>query len=118
MNNYKIAPTYEYTIWVGMEEQNRGLTHHAYEVERVCQEYVNNVGLCVTITPTKYIYTDGNELGVRIGLINYPRFPSTQEELENKALELGERLMKALGQKRCSVTGPDETFTLYNEDYQ
>lgn len=116
MSDVMVVPTIEYTIWVGMEEQDRGLTHHAHEVEKVCQEYVNDVGLCITITPTKYIYSNGSELGVRIGLINYPRFPSKKDELEEKALELARRLMKALGQKRVSVVGPDETFMLRNEE--
>lgn len=32
-------------------------------------------GLCVTIEPTLFIYTGGEETGYRVGLLNYPRFP-------------------------------------------
>ncbi len=60
------------------------------------RQYCNEKGLCVTMTPTSYIYTNGQEAGFIVGLINYPRFPSTSEELwsvaESLAAYLRERL--------------------------
>ena len=52
------------------------------------------VGLCVTIEPTQFIYTGGEESGYVVGLLNYPRFPDTPENLEARARELSEKLLK------------------------
>lgn len=84
----------------------------AYEI---CQEYVGKVGLCVTFTKTEYIYTNGNEPGLIIGLINYPRFPSTYNEIYNHAINLGKLLMKALGQYRVSIMMNDKIYMLEDE---
>ena len=74
-----------------------------------CRAYCDEVGLCVTVTPTSYIYTDGEESGVAVGLINYPRFPSEPTLIEAKAIELGKRLREALGQESFSVQTPAQT---------
>lgn len=86
-------------------------------IKQECRKYCFEVGLCVTITPTNYIYTGGEESGVEIGLINYPRFPSTKDVLLSKAKELGERLMLACHQWSFLVMTPDETiFSTRRED--
>lgn len=77
--------------------------------KQVCREHCWAAGLCVTVEPLTYIYTGGEETGVRVGLINYPRFPATHDELRNKACELAERLMRGLCQQSYSVVGPDKT---------
>lgn len=41
----------------------------------ICRAYCDEVGYCVTVTPTSYVYTGGEESGFIVGLINYPRFP-------------------------------------------
>ena len=56
--------------------------------EQVCRKYCLDIGLCVTIDPTKFIYTGGEELGVVIGLLNYPRFPSESKDIMSKARDL------------------------------
>jgi hypothetical protein len=84
-------------------------------VKRLCQEYVEK-GLCVTITNTEFVYTGGNEPGFCVGLINYPRFPSTEKEITSNAIELADILMKALQQYRCTVVTTDWTYLLENED--
>lgn len=71
---------------------------------RFCME-----GLCVTVQPAEYIYTGGAESGVVVGLINYPRFPTTEPALMNTAQRLGEALMEGLFQQSFSVIGPTET---------
>jgi hypothetical protein len=77
--------------------------------KQVCREHCFSAGLCVTVEPVTYIYTGGEENGVRVGLINYPRFPSTHDELLNKARELAEKLMHRLCQQSFSVVGPHRT---------
>jgi len=73
-----------------------------------CQRYCA-VGLCVTIEPLEFVYTGGCEAGMRIGLINYPRFPTTPDELFERALDLGRTLRDALAQHSFSVVATDTT---------
>jgi len=77
--------------------------------KQVCREYCFEKGLCVTIEPTTYIYTGGEESGFRIGLINYPRFPSTIEDLSLKASDLASALMIKLCQHSYSIVFPEKT---------
>lgn len=75
----------------------------------IAQRFCDAVGLCVTVTPTSYIYTDGNEDGFAVGLINYPRFPATPFAIWDKASELAERLREGLGQQSYTIQSPDRT---------
>ncbi|WP_437881063.1 hypothetical protein [Pseudomonas sp. LRF_L74] len=50
-------------------------------------------GLCVTVEPTTYIYTGGEETGYVVGLINYPRFPSSPERIRSRAISLASTLL-------------------------
>jgi hypothetical protein len=79
------------------------------QAKQVCREYCFEVGLCVTIEPVDYIYTGGEETGFRVGLINYPRFPSDEEALSANASGLAQRLMQKLCQHSYSIVGPRET---------
>ncbi len=107
--------TYTATIYVGLKHTG-GVTHWFWEVTTLCQEYVNRVGLCVSVTHTNFVYTNGFEPGAAVGLINYPRFPSTPKEIREKALELAELLRVKLGQQRVSIVFPDETVMLGDGD--
>ena len=72
--------------------------------------YCDSVGLCVTVTPTKFIYTGGHEDGVAIGLINYPRFPDSPTGIRGKAVKIARELLAAMGQNRISIVCRDETI--------
>jgi hypothetical protein len=78
------------------------------QAKHACREFCER-GLCVTVTPTSYIYTGGEELGVIVRLINYPRFPMEADEIATTALELAEHLKVALYQDSVSVVLPDRT---------
>lgn len=82
------------------------------------REYCNQFGFCVTVTRTKYVYTDGQEDGVTIGLINYPRFPETAESLLHRAGQIGELLRVALGQESFTIQMPGDTYFLSARDGQ
>ncbi|KZX78269.1 hypothetical protein A3715_10400 [Oleiphilus sp. HI0009] len=58
---------------------------------------------------SKYIYKFGQEDGVRVGIINYARFPKTQEELERLVFQLADKLMLGLNQGSYSVVGNGKT---------
>lgn len=79
------------------------------QAKQVCREYCFDIGLCVTVEPVDYIYTGGEEAGVRVGLINYPRFPGTADALMARADSLAQRLMERLCQHSYSIVGQDET---------
>ncbi len=100
------------TIYVGSKVRETGELIPLTVAMDWLQEYVNRVHLCVTATPTHYIYVDGSEPGLAIGLINYPRFPSTAEVIRGQALEIGEGLRVLMRQQKVSVVFPTETVML------
>lgn len=106
------VPSYEVTIWMGLKEGYEGPVHKIKDVDRLCQWYVDKVGLCVTVEETHFIYAGGAEPGARIGLINYPRFPSKTWTVRMHAFTLAKHLMHQLKQERCSVVCPDFTYML------
>lgn len=75
------------------------------EIRRVCLE----VGLCVTVEAVKFIYTGGEESGAVVGLINYPRFPSKEVEIADKARDLAMRLLVATCQHSVLIMTPNTT---------
>ncbi len=66
-----------------------------FAIEQACRSYCMEKGFCVTVTPTKFIYTGGEETGVCVGIVNYPRFPATEGELIEHAKALTEKLITA-----------------------
>lgn len=79
------------------------------QAKQVCREWCMSVGACVTVEPVDYIYTGGEEAGVRIGFINYPRFPSDETALLERARELANILMLRLCQHSYSIVAPSVT---------
>ncbi len=71
-------------------------------------------GLCVTVTPTCFVYTAGAEDGVAVGFVNYPRFPTTADALFSRAVLVANRLMAELCQWSALVVGPETTMWLSN----
>ena len=109
------ANTYKCNIYIGLKEGYDGIQHSISELYEFLQEYCNEVGLCVTVTPTKYIYRDGRENGAIIGLINYPRYPKTDIEIRQLTSDIAVELLDRFNQYRCTVEYPDSSFTLDNE---
>jgi hypothetical protein len=79
------------------------------QAKQVCREWCMEVGACVTVEPVDYIYTGGEEAGVRVGFINYPRFPAGEAYITGRAENLAERLMHRLCQHSYSIVGLEET---------
>lgn len=76
---------------------------------QTCREFCMARGECVTVTPTEFIYTGGQESGVIVGFINYPRFPRTVEQILKSAHDLAQELMGKLCQHSYSIEGPEIT---------
>lgn len=81
----------------------------ADHARRICRQMCMEIGLCVTVTPTEFIYTGGAESGVRVGLVNYPRFPATPEKLWETATLVAEALRVGLCQWSCLLVAPDKS---------
>lgn len=66
-------------------------------------------GECVTLTPTSFIYTGGEEAGFIVGLVAYPRFLRSPVVLFNRAIELAQGLIAACCQRTALVVAQDQT---------
>ena len=104
--------TYSATIYCGLRQGYFNKLHPLDEARQIVQDYVNKVGLGVSFTQTEFLYTNGSEPGIMVGLINYPRFPSSEEEIKKRAVYLAQILMQSLEQERVSVVCSDETIML------
>lgn len=97
----KKAKAFPVTIYIG-GRYNKAV--------KILQEYCDTVGYCVTIKTTNYIYKGGQEYGIEVGLINYPRFPSDPATIINKAIDIAEKLRVGLDQESFSIQTPDDTI--------
>jgi hypothetical protein len=94
------APSWPVTIHIGGDP---------FRARQICRSFCDDVGLCVTVTDTDYIYSYGSEAGVRVGLINYPRFPKDRREIEETAYKLACRLRHELDQQSFTIESPDRS---------
>jgi hypothetical protein len=85
---------------------------------QICRDWVDAHPRCVTFEPVRFIYTGGEETGVRVKLINYPRFPATPDELWLVARALGMQLLEKLEQRSFSIVATDrsEWYSRREED--
>jgi hypothetical protein len=103
------APSYPVTIFIA------GSFAEAIEI---CRQYCDQVGFCVTVDQTVYVYTGGMESGVRIGLINYPRFPKEPDEIRQHAEHLGIRLRLGLKQDSYTIMASDGTVWISHREQE
>jgi len=102
-----VVPTYNVTIYVAGD-----ILVAKDELRQECMEE----GLCVTITPTTFVYTGGAEEGMAIGLVNYPRFPKEPREIDNRAFKIAERLINRLSQTSALIVDANDTVWMRRED--
>ena len=77
--------------------------------KQIIREDVLKEGLCVTIEPTTFIYTGGEETGYVVGLINYPRFPANAETITARAEDLALKLLTGTHQQSVLIMTPTST---------
>lgn len=106
------VPTINATIYVGLRSGYDDIIFDFDVARIVCQKYCNLVGYCVSFTKTDYIYTNGHEPGLIIGLINYPRFPADRELIKQHAFSIARELQEKLEQYRVSIVMDDVTYML------
>ena len=108
--------TYIVTVYVGLRRGYNGEIMPFEEVEKFIQDWADITKICVTVTRTKFIYTGGNEPGIIVGFINYPRFPSTPSEIDSKAFQLAKELMYYCHQMGVTIVTPKLTTTWKNPE--
>jgi hypothetical protein len=86
--------------------------------KQIIREHVLENPLCVTIDPTTFIYTGGEESGYVVGLLNYPRFPTPPNELCVRAEMLTELLLDKTFQKSALIVRPERTTWVHIEQLQ
>ena len=81
--------------------------------KQVVRRFCVDVPSCVTVTPTTFVYRGGEEKGFVVGFRNYPRFPSTADEIQRKATALAELLRAELAQRSYMIAraGGDTTWS-------
>jgi len=95
------SPTIQMTIYMSGDIN---------KAEDIIRKYCLDVGFCVTIECCKFIYSGGEEFGFKIGILNYPRFPSTEEELTEKSIALCNLLHDNLYQWSSLLVTPQATM--------
>lgn len=84
-------------------------------IEQCCRRYCNSTKLCVTITPTSYVFTGGKETGAIVGIINYPKFPRCVGELLDITNNLARSLLKDTQTKSLTVALDETSYYLEGE---
>jgi hypothetical protein len=79
------------------------------DAKRFIRQCCYGRGLCVTVTPTTFIYTAGEEAGFVVGFVNYPRFPKQPEEILSRARDLAYGLMTECCQRTSLIVASDIT---------
>lgn len=115
MNDIHVTRPYWANIYVGTRVGYTSELVPASVLEKVCEEYCNE-GLCVTVTPTQFIYKNGREPGCIVGMINYPRFPVEPIIIQQQAIELARKLKAAARQIRVTIITPDDCLMIGEAD--
>lgn len=77
--------------------------------KQIIRREAKREGLCVTIEPTTYVYTGGEEEGYVVGLINYPRFPAGNGAIWARAEALANMLREETFQSSYTIMDPTQT---------
>lgn len=106
--------TYTANIYCGLRRGYNpdGELHTIEELIESVQEYCDNVGYGVTVTPTVFVYKGGREPGAIVGLSNYPRNPSSAAQIEEHAKMIARFLREDFGQERVTIVFPDHSLTI------
>ena len=87
--------------------------HLAGPIE-VAKQYIRRKakreGMCITIEPTTYIYSGGEEEGYVVRFINYPKFTKNWSNIWDNALKLAHELKEETGQDSFTIVDPKETY--------
>ncbi len=105
------VPTWEGKVYVGSRVGYDGPAFSEDEVKLAVNTFQHacSVNACVRMSRCRFTHKEYDEAGWELGVINYPRFPKTVQELESFTLGLAEHLVGALKQNRVSAVMPERT---------
>lgn len=110
------SDSYNVSLYVGFKNIETGIELPIEVAKITCQEYCDNFGLCVSITPTFFIYTNGNENGCIVGFINYPQFPQSNEQIFNHAVNIAKLLKEKYHQNKVTLVASDKTLMVSDDE--
>jgi len=110
----KTVDTYTIEVCFGAEDP---LFPFSEDLDRAIKHWTDTNKRCITKTTTHFYYpkTDRTDVrqvshGVICRFVNYPRFPSTPDQLLKDAINFGEEMVEALeGVQTCLVIATDKT---------
>ena len=76
----------------------------------------HEIGLSIKLSSTEIIFLGQEEPSIDLQIIQYPKFPQTEEVLKKVFLELIEILMLELEQNRVVIVFAEETIMLEQSD--
>ena len=76
----------------------------------------HEIGLSIKLSSTEIIFLGQEEPSIDLQIIQYPKFPQTEEMLKKVFLELIEILMLELEQNRVVIVFTEETIMLEQSD--
>jgi len=80
----------------------------SYDVSvEACKEKCFPTGLCVTVEKVKYIFGCGSENGVRIGFVDYPKYPEEKDIILEKAISVGKFVAEKNFQTSFLIVSPN-----------
>lgn len=81
-----------------------------HDIEHICRRFCGEESLCVTVSPTRFIYRGGEEIGAEIGLINYPKYSAQDDVVLDKTKKLAEVLLNETFQDSVLIMTPRSTY--------
>lgn len=105
--NSKTTFTYQISIY---------LAGDIHDARRVCKNFCRENKCCVTVSETSYIYPGGEEFGVVVGLLNYPRFEVDTGVLTDQSITLAQGLLKGCFQDSVLIVTPENTIWFSRRD--
>ena len=77
---------------------------------KVCGEFCDEIGWCVTVTPTTLRLPGQRGAGFIVGAINYARFPASLGQAKLNMRMLAQGLIDRLNQQSFSINTPEKSF--------
>ena len=116
--NRKPLKTFYANIYMGLTRGYEGEEIDRKEVETYLSFFSNKHQIGITVTDTHFIYPSGEEKGVCLGIIDYPRYPVGSKKIRIISEGLVDDLLDLFDQERITVVYPDTTimFERGNED--
>lgn len=86
--------------------------------KQIIRKRAKEVGMCITIEPTTYMYTGGEEDGYVVGFINYARFPKSNKDIWSEAQDIANLLKDGTYQDSYTIMDPAKSIWVSDRNHQ